>query len=122
VKYLDTGIPRRKRKPKETPLEGYEPYQKLRLMVMNGKMKPFQEVGILLDQSDAKQLDMKWPWRTVADRLRRTVRELGQESEYQIVKYETDTPGVWFVKVRYEPPVTAAKGERVKNAPRVNAH
>lgn len=58
---------------------------------------------------DIRDLGLKWPWRTAADRLRRLVRDVGKEAEYQVVKYETDTPGVWFVRVTYRPQETAAK-------------
>jgi hypothetical protein len=99
MKYIENDIPKRKSKPKQTPLDGYEPYQKLRLMILNGRLKPMEQVGILLDSEDSRKLKMKHPWRTVADHLRRIVRDLGLQAEYNIVKYETDTSGAWFVRV-----------------------
>jgi hypothetical protein len=111
VKFVDINSPkpRRKRKPKASPLDNYEPYQKLRHMILNGKFLPFQEAGVLLDQKDAAALDEKHPWRTVAERLRKLVKELGLESEYEIKKYETDTAGLWIVMVRYTPPLPGSQ-------------
>jgi hypothetical protein len=118
VKLIEGTPPRRKRKPKSTPLDSYEPYLKLRSLILNGKMRPFQQVGILFDREDSDKLEMKWPWRTVAERIRNLVKELGLESDYKIVKYETDTPGVWFVRVDYVPPVSKAGGASNQSPPR----
>jgi hypothetical protein len=70
MKLLDTNIPDRKRKPKSTPLDDFEPYIKLKAIILNGKMLPDQQIGILFDKADCKTLGMKAPWRTVSERLR----------------------------------------------------
>jgi len=45
------------------------------------------------------------PWRAAVDSLRRYVKSMGLETDYTVSKYETDTPGVWAIRVRYEPPI-----------------
>lgn len=110
-------IPSPKHKTKSTPLDDHEPYLQLRHMILEGRLKPLQQVGIFFGPDDQKKLDMKWPWRTAADRLRKFVREIGAQADYQIKKYETDTPGLWFVRVTYDPPrVTGNVPKRRRSA------
>ncbi len=109
MKFFAGKPPRRKGKPKANPLERHEDYLKLKAMIANGRMKPQESAGILLDAADRQKLDLKYPARAAADSLRRFVRGLGLASDYHVVKYETDTPGVWAVTVTYAPPMTVSK-------------
>lgn len=111
---LTSDIPRAKRKRKVTPLDKHEAYLQLRHMILEGRMKPYQQIGLFLGPEDQKSLDMKWPWRTAADRLRALVREIGAEADYHIKKFETDTPGVWFVRVTYNPPEAATTPRKTR--------
>ena len=92
--------PLRKARPKPSPLDRLDAYVQLKALISHSKIKPHEEVGIFIDDADAKRLGLKYPARTAADGLRRFVKDLGLESEYQIVKYETRDPGVWSVNVR----------------------
>jgi hypothetical protein len=103
MKLLEGNIPQRKRKPRETPLDHFEPYTKLKAIILNGKMEPNQQIGILFEPSDCRTLGMKAPWRTMADRLRKLLEETGLSKDYDVIKYETQTPGWWFVRVTYTP-------------------
>jgi hypothetical protein len=38
----------------------------------------------------------------------------GLASDYRVIKYETDSPGVWAVSVSYEPPLTTARPSKVR--------
>ena len=105
-------IPGRKHKTKPNPLENHEAYLQLRRMILDGKLRPQQSVGIFVGPEDQKLLDMKWPWRTIADRLRRTLKEAHLEADYEVVKYETDNKGTWFVRVTYTPPDVAMPARR----------
>lgn len=107
MKFFTGKAPRRKSKPQSSPFERHEEYMKLKALISNGKMKPQEVAGIYLDASDAKNLDLKFPARTAAEGLRRFVKTMGLAADYRIVKYETDTPGVWVVTVSYEPPMIA---------------
>lgn len=103
---LDGPLPRRKSKPKPDPLADFEPYLALRAAVLSGKMKPMEEKGFMLRPTDAQQLGLKFPERTAVDRLRAAIRAAGLQSDMHAHKYETDSPGVWWIGVRYEPPRT----------------
>lgn len=111
--------PARKGRPRANPIETFEPYLALRAYVLSGKMKPMEEVGLFIRPADVEKMQnlyngrgraagrpLLYPARVIADQLRRALRAAHLESDYTVVKYETDTPGVWFVKVRYEPPRT----------------
>ena len=110
IRSSDGPLPQRKRKPKPDPLIDFEPYLALRAAVLNGKFRPMEEKGIFVRPQDAAKLGLRWPWRVVADRLRHAIKAAGLDGDFHVIKYETDTPGVWFVKVRYEPPMVKAKG------------
>lgn len=109
---LWTGkAPLRKARPKPNPLDNLDAYVQLKTLISHGKIRPNEEVGIFIDNADAKRLGLKFPARTAADGLRRFVRELGLASEYQVVKYETRDPGVWSVNVRNTTPNTKKRPE-----------
>ncbi len=112
MKLIEGNIPTRKRKPKETPLDDFEPYTKLRAIMLNRKMAPQQQLGILLDKNDCKVLHMKAPWRTIADRLRKLLSDAGLEKDYEVIRYETSSPGQWFVRVTYSPGRAATHGNK----------
>jgi hypothetical protein len=65
----------------------------------------------MFDPADAKQLEMKAPWRVAADKIKKLVRSINMESEYYIRKYET-SPGSWALIVRRVPPMTAISSPR----------
>lgn len=104
MKLFSGEAPKRKSKPKPNPLDREDAYLRLKASIANGKMKPLEVTGIMIDQKDGARLGLKFPARTATDQLRRFVKALGLEAEYHIVKYETDTPGLWAVTVTYEPP------------------
>src|SRR4051812_776590 len=95
------SIPRRKRKVRRTPFDKFEPFRQLTALMLSGELRPGQQVGIVIDENDAKTLDMKEPWRIAVLRLKRLLRDAGLEDDYHVVKFETDTPGKWFVKVTH---------------------
>ena len=97
-------LPGRKHKTKHNPLEDNEAYLALRRMILDNKLKPHQQVGLFFGPDDQKNLGMKFPWRTAADRLRKMLKEHNLESDYSVVKFETDQKGVWFVRVTHTPP------------------
>lgn len=98
--------PLRKAKPKPNPLDKLDAYTQLKALISHGKIRPSEEYGITIDPADATRLGLKYPARTAADGLRRFVRDLGLSSDYQVVKYETRDPGVWYVCVRNTTPLT----------------
>lgn len=99
-----TPAPARKRKNIVSELDKHEEYQKLRQYVLAGKMRQGEQAGIFLGPDDVKSLGYKWPERTVTDSLRKLIKSMGLEADYTVVKYMTDTDGIWFVKVTYNPP------------------
>lgn len=111
MKLID-GRPRRKGKPKENPLERLDVYLQLKAIIAGGKMKPQEIKTLILDASDGNRLGLKFPARAAADSLRRFLRGSGLASDYRVIKYETDSPGVWAVSVSYEPPMIATKPAR----------
>lgn len=102
------GPPKRKARPKPNPLDKLEVYIQLKTLISHNKIRPSEEYGITIDPADSKKLGLKYPARTAADGLRRFVRELGLQSEYQIVKYETRDPGTWYVCVRNVTPLPSS--------------
>lgn len=111
-KSTDAPAPKRKSKPKPNVLDTREEYLKVKAIVLGGKMKPFEEVGLYFDATDVKNLQLKFPWRAAAESLRRAIKDAGLSSDYRVQKYETTTPGVWIVRVTYEPPTVASRGSR----------
>jgi len=107
MKFVGPGgkVPERKKKEILSKLEQVEDYLALRQAVLGGRMKPMQEACILFGPEDAKRLNYKYPARVASDGLKRMLRSAGLNVDYSVVKYETDTPGIWCVKVRYEPPI-----------------
>lgn len=97
--------PQRKRKNITSELDKHEEYQKLRAVILSGRMRQGEQAGIYLGPDDAVALGYKWPWRTATDSIRRLVKSMGLEADYTVVKYETATPGVWFIRVTYNPPM-----------------
>lgn len=97
--------PQRKRKNITSELDKHEEYQKLRAVILSGRMRQGEQAGILMGPDDAEQLGYKWPWRTATDSLRRLIKSIGLESDYTVVKYETDVKSVWFIRVTYNPPM-----------------
>ena len=92
--------PKRKPKPKPSFLEDCEEFRKLKAVILNGNLAPATEAGLYFDQKDVDVLQVKFPWRMAVDRLRKLVKSMGLESQYQVRKYETDIPGQWFVGVK----------------------
>jgi hypothetical protein len=113
--------PVRKRKQITNALEEHAEYSQLKAVITHGRMRQNQEAYITMGTTDAQKLGYKWPWRAAVDSLRRYVKSMGLETDYTISKYETDTPGVWAIRVRYEPPMVktavphaeATRGEAV---------
>lgn len=97
--------PVRKRKQITNALEEHTEYAQLKGVITHGRMRRNEEAYITMGPSDADQLGYKWPWRAAVDSLRRYVKSMGLETDYVVSKYETDTPGVWAIRVRYEPPM-----------------
>jgi hypothetical protein len=106
---LNGPSPKRKGKPKPNVLDKHEDYVTIKNLIMQGKMLPYQQIGLFFGPDDCRMLGLKWPWRTAADRLRRLIRVLRLDGEYRVAKYETDTPGVWFVRVTRQPQETTQK-------------
>lgn len=107
---LDGPLPRRKSKPKPDLLAHFEPYLALRAAVLSGKMKPMEEKGFFITPADAQEIGTKFPARMAVDRIRGAIRAAGLQADMHVHKYETDSPGVWWIGVRYEPP--RVKGSR----------
>lgn len=101
--------PERKRKNVTSALEAHEEYLKLKQVILGGRMRPMQSAIVTMGPNDAKQLQYKWPWRTMTDSLRRLVKSMGLEADYTVRKYETATPGTWAIQVTYEPPMSKAQ-------------
>lgn len=89
--------PKRKRKQITSTLEEHEEYQKIKAVILEGRIRPMQSAIITMGPDDAKKLGYKWPWRTAVDSLRRLVKSVGREAEISVRKYETTTPGVWAI-------------------------
>lgn len=122
--------PARKRKQVTSELDKHEEYLKLKAMLFSGRMRPNEMAGIYMGPDDAKKLGYKWPWRTATDSLRRLVRSMHLEADYEVTKYETDQSGVWFVGIKYNPPlvksaqaheVPVAQAKRAPGRPRKTA-
>jgi hypothetical protein len=95
-------------KPKPNPFEAHPDYVQLRALILNNKLRPQETAGFTIDDYTAKKMGMKHPERAACDSLRRTVKSLGLEADYRIVKYRTD-PSTWAIVVTYEPPIVTAK-------------
>jgi hypothetical protein len=104
--HKDTPL-KRKGKPKPNVLEEHDEYLTVTNMIRQNKMKPGQQVGISFGPDDMRLLEQKWPWRTAADRLKKLLKQLHLQADYRVVKYETDMPGIWYVKVTRQPQETA---------------
>jgi hypothetical protein len=113
MKLVDTtnNTPKRKPKPKPNQLDYAQPFLELKSLILNNKIGPFEEKSMMFDPADAKQLEMKAPWRVAADKIKKLVRSINMESEYYIRKYET-SPGSWALIVRRVPPMTAISSPR----------
>lgn len=98
--------PARKRKQVTNELDRHDEYLQLKAVLMHGRLKPHETAYILMGPDDAKALGYKWPWRSATDSLRRLIRSMGLERDYRVVKYETDTPGTWCIRLSYEPPMS----------------
>lgn len=110
-------LPERKRKKISSALEEHEEYLKIKNVILSGRMRPMQSAVITLGPDDAKKLNYKWPWRTATDSLRRLVKSMGLEADYNIRKFETSTNGTWAIVATYEPPmVKSAQSHQVTAA------
>lgn len=101
----EAPAPPRKRKQITNALEEHAEYSQIKAVITHGRMRQNEEAYITMGPSDAEKLGYKWPWRAAVDSLRRYVKSMGLEADYVVSKYETDTPGVWAIRVRYEPPI-----------------
>lgn len=98
--YLTTAerpAPQRKRKQVVNALEEHQEYLQLRAAVLSGRMKPYQSAIIKMGPTDAKALDYKFPWRAAVDSMRRLLKSMNLEADYEVRKYETADPGIWAV-------------------------
>lgn len=100
--------PPRKRKQITSALEEHEEYLKLKNVILGGRMRPMQSAFITLGKEDQKQLGYLFPQRTAVDSLRRMVKSMGLEADWNIRKYQMDN-GDWCVMATYEPPLTSAQ-------------
>lgn len=103
----DGPPPRRKSKPKARPVLNTPEYLQLTARISSGKMKPFEFAGCYVDSTDAKRMGSKFPARSLTDAVRQFIKSAGLSSDYWVEKYETHEPGVWTVRVVYEPPSSA---------------
>ncbi len=111
-KPIDGQPPRRKSKPKQNVLDRDQAFLNLKALISNAKFKPQEAYGLYVNPEDGKRLGLKNPSRTIAESLRRFIKDNGLERDYTVVQYETRTPGQWFVQVSYEPPLLAATAKR----------
>ena len=102
-------VPRRKRKDVSSALDQHEEYLALRGAILGGRMRPQQAAILKVGPDDIKKIGFKWPWRAIVDNLRRLIKSMNLESDFEVKKYETDTPGVWAVVVTYTPPMTSVQ-------------
>jgi len=101
--------PARKRKEITSALEEHDEYLKLKNVILSGRMRPKQSAIITMGPKDAEALGYKWPWRTAVDSLRRIVKSMNLQVDFEIRKYETDTPGVWAIVATYDPPMATPR-------------
>ena len=112
MKFLAGNKPQWKSKPKASPLDTDVEFLKLRNKIVSNTMKPFEEAGLFIDDTDGKRLGTKNPARLVRDHLRRTLRELNLEPDFVVTCRQTAEPGVWGVWVTYEPRESAVSKQR----------
>lgn len=104
MKFQIGVMPKWRGKPKVSPLDSDVEFQKLCSVITNNTLKPMQYAGVFVNESnDAKRLGTKNPARLVRDHLRRFLKELKLEADYQIIARQTAEPGVWAVGVILEP-------------------
>jgi hypothetical protein len=108
--------PQWKSKPKTSPLDSDADFLKLKAKILSGKMKPFEEAGLLIDDSDGKRLGTKNPARLVRDRLRRILEETNLAADFDITCRLTAEPGVWGVWITYAPRAKGTAQDRVDEA------
>lgn len=115
-----TPAPQRKRKNVVSEIEKHEEYQKLKQLVLSGRMRQGESAGILLGPEDGKALNHKFPERSATEAMRKLVKSMGMEADYSVVKYMTDNQGIWFVRVTYNPPMVKSAQPHVEQpaAPR----
>lgn len=104
MKFSMGAPPTWKSKPKTSPLDADVEYQKMCNVITNNTLKPMQYAGVFIDQAvDGKRFGVKNPARMVRDHLRRFLKGLKLEADYQVICRQTNQPGVWSVGVLYEP-------------------
>jgi hypothetical protein len=104
MKFVAGKRPEWKGKPKASPLDTDVDFLQLRTMILGGRMKPFEEAGMLIHEStDGVRLNAKNPARLVRDHLRRILKESKLEPDFEITCRLTATPGEWGVWVKHLP-------------------
>lgn len=96
MKFFEGAAPQRSGIRKPDPLVEVEEYRRLREMILHGTL-PERGAGVIVDKQDAERLGLKYPARTVGDRLRELVRQA--ERPYRVRKYRIPG-GAWSVEVR----------------------
>jgi hypothetical protein len=102
------GKPKRKGKPKRSPLDANEQYLLLRQHIAAGKLKPQEQAGMEITEADAKALGVKNARRLVKDHLTRFLKGSGLASDYWIISYLQEN-GNPYVGVVFEPPMSASQ-------------
>jgi hypothetical protein len=106
MKFVEGNRPEWKGKPKASLLDTDAEFLELRKVILDGKMEPFQEVGVEVDEeADGKRLKTKNPARLVRDRLKRLLKEENLEALYKVTCRQTATPkkwGVWVLRTAYQ--------------------
>jgi hypothetical protein len=84
---------------KANPILNEETFKQLNRMILKGRMKPWQEVGILFDHKDCIRLGLKSPWGSAAYHLRKNIRDAELHKDYAVASYKTDMESIYYVKV-----------------------
>lgn len=104
--------PRRKIKTKPSVFDGMEKYQNIKNQIMNGTMNESEYVELIVDPAKAtEEWKISDPGRTIANRYRKLVKDLGESSSYRISHFENND-GTESIRVVYEPPKVKSRASK----------
>jgi hypothetical protein len=99
MRYVRGVRPIWKGKPKASPLDNDDKFQKLVADLTKGDV-PENGLTLYIDQvADGKRWGVKNAWRVVRDQVNRKIEDLGAENKYMVTCRQTEIDGEWAVWV-----------------------
>lgn len=103
----DGPMPKREGTKHADPLDKAPEWMEFKSLIFSGKMKPMETIGYKITDEINKLCGVDAS-RVAGDRLKRMLKDAGLKGDYH-VRTDEISPGYWFLRVTYEPPLVAGK-------------